>query len=60
MREMTKELRDANFADYMFCYFIAWIIMLSFPLWLPIYLAIRVNRWTRGMAQNELDRHEER
>lgn len=35
-------------ADWGFNYFMAWVLILSFPLWLPIWLAIKLNKWVKG------------
>lgn len=45
MREMKMVFQWLM--DWAFNYMMAWILILSFPLWLPIYLARKLNKWVR-------------
>lgn len=38
-------------ADYLFCYICAWVMIFSFPLWLPIWLAVKIYKGAGSEAQ---------
>lgn len=31
--------------DYSWCYMMAWVLILAFPIWLPIWLAVKIYKY---------------
>lgn len=34
-------------SDIVFLYYLAWLVILFSPIWLPIWLAIKINKWIK-------------
>jgi len=44
-------------SDWGFNYIMAWWVIILSPLWLPIWLAIKLNKWAKEEGNETLSTH---